>query len=197
MAIAAPAAAGFALFVSVLAVQLLPFLGHPRTTTAAQASPLNGAVLQVLLPLAVMETLFAAVAFHRRRPDHIAFSAAAGDRRLSELVAFLLCAAAGILEFFLFVQREGGGEAVGAQQARALGLTSARALPAAAAATFFLGMSLIFVHVCAGGVGGGGGAVAGDDDAPAPEPVVWVLAEMTVDAAAALVCLMAMALYTL
>ncbi|XP_062227548.1 uncharacterized protein LOC133925815 [Phragmites australis] len=177
-----------ALLMSTIAVQVPSFLDQSATTaTSAQASPLDGAVLQVLLPLAVMEALFTAVAFHlpprapRRRRG-------VGNRGLSELVAFILCLAVCLLEFFLFVQPSGGVD--GGAQARALGLAAVRALPASATVTFFLGMALIYLHV-----GTGGGRAGGNG--PVPEPAVRLLTETTLEAAAALIGMMAMAVYTI
>ncbi|PUZ61778.1 hypothetical protein GQ55_4G304600 [Panicum hallii var. hallii] len=175
--------AAVALCASTIAVHLSSVL-DPSATTAAtpvEASPpLDGAVLQVLLPFIVMEALFAAGPFVYRHALH---GAGAGNRRLTELVAFILCVVVGFLEFFLFVQPAGGAVDGGAQ-ARALGLAALRALPASATATFFLGVALVHAHV-------GGG------DGPLPEPAVRFLTEMTLEAAAALIGVMAMVIYTL
>nr|CAB3502437.1 unnamed protein product [Digitaria exilis] len=174
-----------ALCVSTAAVQLPSVLdpsSAPTTTaTSAEASsrPLDdGAILKIFPPLIVMEALFVAVPFvvhrHGRRGN---------IRRLressSELVAFALCVVVGLLEHFLLAQQPAGGEAVGGRAAAALGLAALRVLPASAAATFFLGAALVYAHV------GGGG------DGPVPEHAVRILSAMTLEAAAALIGIMA------
>ncbi|CAN6178893.1 unnamed protein product [Urochloa humidicola] len=193
--------AGFALVVSTIAVQLPSFLDPSATATATSAEaepsppPLDGAALQILLPFVVMEALFAAAPFLYRRHAHRAAPALAdgagsggGDRRLAELVAFIACVAVALLEHFLFIRPTGGAAAVdgsGAQARRALGLAALRALPASAAATFFLGVALVYAHLAGG-------------NRPVPEPAaVRILAEMTFDAAAALMGIMAVAVCTL
>ncbi|XP_062233364.1 uncharacterized protein LOC133930678 [Phragmites australis] len=185
-----------ALCTSIIAVQVPYFLDQQGTTsrsTSSQASPLDGAVLQVLLPLATTGVLFTAVAYVYSHLHHAAAAAAgagAGNRRLWEVVTFIFCPLIGRLGFFLFFQQPAGGVDGGAQ-ARALGAGAVHVLPAAATVTFFLGMALVFVHVCAGGEGGGG-AVAGDEPIQA---VVGILTEMALGAAAALIILMTMAVY--
>ncbi|KAF8783947.1 hypothetical protein HU200_000122 [Digitaria exilis] len=175
-----------ALCVSTAAVHLPsvldPSSAPTATATSAEASsrPLDdGAILKILPPLIVMEALFVAVPFvvhrHGRRGN---------IRRLrressSELVAFALCVVAGLLEHFLLAQQPAGGEAVGGRAA--LGLAALRVLPASAAATFFLGAALVYAHV-----GGGGGG-------PVPEHAVRILSAMTLEAAAALIGIMATA----
>jgi len=92
----------------------------------------------------------------------------------------------------LFVAQAPGGGGAEDGAARDLGLAALRELPAAATATFFLGILLIIVgHIRAGGEGGGGAVAA---IAPIEAPV-GLLAKMAIGAAAGLVCLMAMALY--
>ncbi|CAL5046642.1 unnamed protein product [Urochloa decumbens] len=190
--------AGFALVASTAAVQLPSFLDPSATATATSAkaeasSPLDGTVLlQILLPLAVTEALFAAVPFlYRRHERRAAAAAAGGDRRRlpeSELFAFISCVAVSLLEHFLFVPRAGGAAAAdgGAAQARrVLGLAALRVLPSSAAATFFLGVALVYAHLAGG-------------NRPVPEPAaVRILAEITLDAAAALMFIMAVAVCTL
>ncbi|XP_062228435.1 uncharacterized protein LOC133926484 isoform X2 [Phragmites australis] len=183
--VSATAVAFLALCASFIAVQVPSFSDQPGTTnTPAQAAPSNGA-LQVMLPLATMETIFTAVAFIYGHQHHAA--AAAGNWRLSEFIIFILCPLIGRLEFFLFVQQPVGG-VDDAAHARALGMAAVHVLPAAATVTFFLGMALVFVHVCAGG----GGAVA--EDGPI-QAVLGVLPKMVLGAAAALISLMAMVVY--
>jgi hypothetical protein len=82
----------------------------------------------------------------------------AGNKRLPELATFVLCGAAGVLQFTLFVQPSGGAvdDDVGGVLARALGRAALDALPDGAAAVFFLGITLVIAHIRAGG---GGGAV--------------------------------------
>lgn len=133
--------------------------------------------------MAATATLFSSVAFMYRHLHRAAAAAAgAGTRRLLEVVTFIMCAAVGLLEFFLFVQPAGGVD---------LGMAAVDALPAAATVTFFLGMTLIIVHIRAGGEGGGG-AITGNRPVPAP---VELLKKVALGAAAALVSQMAMALY--
>ncbi|KAK3131871.1 hypothetical protein QOZ80_6AG0512640 [Eleusine coracana subsp. coracana] len=158
------------------------------TTTTTTQVPTKS-THQLVLPVAAAATLalLAAVSLVFRHLHH----AQAGDRRLSEPVAFTLCASAGILQYVLFVQKPAGFVIDVGARARALGLAAARALPVAATVSFFLAVALVLVvHVRGGGARGRGGAVAGDD------PVVQVLSKMAVEAAAVLVGLMAMALYT-
>lgn len=188
----------FALCVSTVAIQLPSVLAPSAATTpatsAAEASPpLDDAVpLQILLPLIVMEALFVvAVPFVYRHGHHrAAVAAGAGNRRFlesSELLAFALCVVVGLLDHFLLAHQPAGGGAPAdggaqAQARRALGLVALRVLPSSAAATFFLGLALVYAHV----------VVAGSDDGPVPQPAVRILAEMTIEAAAALVGIMAM-----
>ncbi|AQL01303.1 hypothetical protein ZEAMMB73_Zm00001d045008 [Zea mays] len=110
-------------------------------------------------------------------------------RSISGLLIFVLCVSAGTLELIVFGKAAVGGTA----EARALGLPDLPALPAAATATFFSGMTLVIVaaHRRAGGEdeGGGGGAVAGDG-----RPTQGLLRLTAGAAAAALVGLMAMPL---
>ncbi|RLN12893.1 hypothetical protein C2845_PM09G05900 [Panicum miliaceum] len=183
-------AAAPALCAAFTALELFNLLDPQRTgagSTAADRAPALRGAVRAFPPLAAaawglsLLAFFASVAFiysHLRRAGAAA-AAGAGNRRLPELVTFTLCASAGFLQFLLFVVQAPGGVDDGA--ARALGLAALRALPAAATATFFLGILLIIVgHIRAGGEGGGG-AVAG------------VLAKMAIGAAAGLVCLMATA----
>ncbi|TVU01817.1 hypothetical protein EJB05_52719, partial [Eragrostis curvula] len=190
MAIDVGATAGVALAVSIIALHLLSFLDHSGTATTPQALPAaHNSALQVFLSLAGMEGLVAAVAFiygemHRAR----AAGAGAVNRRISERVTTILCASVSLLFSVLFVQPAGGADDDGAA-ARALGAVALRALPAAATATFFLGVMLIYAHV-SNRVGAGAGA------GPVPEPAVNLLAKITLGAAVAVVSLMAMALNT-
>jgi hypothetical protein len=142
------------LCVASAAIDLFPFLellsrsGTSACTRAATAS--DDAVVQVLLPLAATASLFSGVAvIHLHH---------AGNKRLPELATFVLCGAAGVLQFTLFVQPSGGAvdDDVGGVLARALGRAALDALPAGAAAVFFLGITLVIAHIRAGG---GGGAV--------------------------------------
>ncbi|KAL6606824.1 hypothetical protein ACP70R_042477 [Stipagrostis hirtigluma subsp. patula] len=185
---AAPDVALAALCAAIIAAE---HLGQPGagTTASTEAPPLNGAV-QVVPPMAATVALFTAVALIYRRLRHAA--AGAGNRRFWDLVTFILCAAAGILEFFLFVQ-PAGGMVDGGALARALAGAAVRALPAAATVTFFLAMSLIFVRVRAGEGGDEGGCAAGDGPIQAAEKL---LTKTTLGAAAALIILMAVAFFT-
>ncbi|CAN6178898.1 unnamed protein product [Urochloa humidicola] len=190
---AIPAAAP-ALCTAVGAVELFCLLfPQPGAYTTAQAQALRSAV-RAFLPLAAAGGLFTSVLLIYRHFRGAA-DAAARNRRLSEILA-LLFASAGLLYFFLFVAQApagaGGVDPAGAA-ARELGLAALRALPAAAAVTFYLGMLLIIIrHIRAGGEGGGG-AVAGNG--PVEAPAAGLLDKMAIGAAAGLVCLMAIALY--
>jgi hypothetical protein len=160
------------------------------TTTTTTQIPMTTYVHLVLsFAATAMAALFAAVALIFR---HLQRHAAAGNRRLSDLVAFTLFTSAAILEYVIFADPADAGviiNGVGAR-ARALGLVAARMLPASATATFFLGMALVSVRVCAGGGGRGG---AGDGDGHA----VGILSKMALEAAAVLVGLMTAALCTM
>ncbi|KAJ1253936.1 hypothetical protein BS78_K151100 [Paspalum vaginatum] len=109
---------------------------------------------------------------------------AAGNGRLWRRFT-VLCTATGALHLFFFVLQPAGG--VG--DVRALGLAAARALPVSAVACFFLGMVLIILaHIRAGGEGGGGAFGVADGQ-------IRFLTRVAFGAAAAVVWLMAMAIY--
>uniref|UniRef100_A0A0A9BZY9 Uncharacterized protein n=1 Tax=Arundo donax TaxID=35708 RepID=A0A0A9BZY9_ARUDO len=196
--VASPFAVAVAdLCAAITAIEIFNFLTPQPcagTTASTPTPPLDIAALAVFLPLAATTVaLHAAVGLiyrHLHRAGPAAAGAGAGARRISELVAFM-CAAVGFLEILLLVQPAGGVD--GGAQARALGMAAVDALPAAATATFFLGMILIIAHIRAGGEGGGG-AVA--DNRPVPAPGVELLRKMALGAAAVLVSLMAMSLST-
>ncbi|CAN6172924.1 unnamed protein product [Urochloa humidicola] len=178
---AIPAAAP-ALCTAIGAVELFCLLfPQPGAYTTAQAQALRNAV-RAFLPLAAAGGLFTSVLLIYRHLRGAAADAAARNRRLSEILA-LLFASAGLLYFFLFVAQApagaGGVDPAGAA-ARELGLAALRALPAAAAVTFYLGMLLIIIrHIHAGGEGGGG-AVAGNG--PVEAPAVGLLDKMAIGA---------------
>ncbi|RCV20679.1 hypothetical protein SEVIR_4G074000v4 [Setaria viridis] len=180
-------AAAFAdLWAAITAIQLYysinlqPGAGATTTATSADQTAASVGDFQIFLTLVAAGGLYAAVALvYRSLHQAEAAGAGGGDRRPSDLVAFIF-AAAGVLEYFLFVDDVG-----------ALGLAAARVLPAASIGTFFLGMVLIIlVHIRAGGEGGCG-AVVGDGPIQAP---VWIITKMAFAAAAGLVALMAIAL---
>ncbi|CAN6208336.1 unnamed protein product [Urochloa humidicola] len=196
------------LFLAIAALELFSFLDPQTgagTTASAQQAPLldSAAEVEVWLPSAAAAGLLfiAAVAstYHhlsRRR------AGACNRRRLSGLIVSALCVSVGTLEHLLFAQAAGAGGGVDrggaqAQAARALGVAALRTLPAVATAAFYWGiMMLVFVaHIRAGGEGGGGAAAAGDGHGPVQAGRVRVLTEVAVGAAAALVCMMALALY--
>jgi hypothetical protein len=161
-----------------------PQLAADSTMASAEA-PLLHVAAEVLPPLASAAVLFLAA---------VSVAGAGNGRRrrsISGLLIFVLCVSAGTLELIVFGKAAGGGG--GAAEARALGLPDLPALPAAATATFFSGMTLVIVaaHRRAGGEdeGGGGGAVAGDG-----RPTQGLLRLTAGAAAAALVGLMAMPL---
>jgi len=199
MARAAFTAAFADLWAAITAIQLYDLLnlqpgaGASATTPSAQASASVGD-FQIFQMLVAAGGLYAAVALIYRHVLQAEAAAAAGAgnrRRLSGGVVVLLIAAVSLLEFFLFVQ-EGASAVV--DVVGALGLAAFRAIPAAATATFFWGMMLMLIvvaHVRAGGEGGGG-ALAGDGQIQGP---VRFITNVAFAAAAALVCLMAFALY--
>ncbi|KAJ1258472.1 hypothetical protein BS78_10G078000 [Paspalum vaginatum] len=158
------------------------------TAAAAQGAPLPHGGGRELFLLAATGGLLTAAALTYRHVHH----AGAGNRRLPGPLAFMLCTSAGALQFLVFVVQPAGGADPGDHAARALGLAARGALPAAAACSFYLGMLLIVTgHIRAGGEGGGG-VVAGDEPTPAPVGLI-ILTKMALGAAAALVCLIAMA----
>nr|CAB3504492.1 unnamed protein product [Digitaria exilis] len=197
---AAASAAGFVdLLAGVIALEIF-FLLDPQsagagTTTPSPRAPLldsAAAALGLLVPLGAAGALFTAAAvIYRRHMGHAAVpvtGAAAAIRRLrlSEVVVFIMCVAAGVLDFFFFVRPAGGAKDHGAQAARALGMAAHRALPAASTAAFFWGMMLIIIaHVRAGGEGGGG-AIAGAGRGANQEGAVRLLTNVAVGAAAGL-----------
>ncbi|OQU76016.1 LOW QUALITY PROTEIN: hypothetical protein SORBI_3010G075800 [Sorghum bicolor] len=192
MVTAVSAAAVVDLCAAFIALDIFTFLDPQlgADPSAEEAALLDSAV-ELLLPLAALGTLATGITVIYRHLQHSAAAAAgaAGSRRLYRFFA-ILCASAGTLEFFFFPAGSAGGN-FGAQ-ARALGLVAARVLPAAAAATFFLGMALIIVsHIRAGGEGGGG-AFAGDGHI---QGAVSFLTKTAFAAAAALIWLTALALY--
>jgi hypothetical protein len=163
------------------------------TTSAAQAASASVGEFEILVALVVaVGAFYAAVALIYRHIHQAEAAAGAGNRPLSDRMTFvvlLAVAAAGLLEFFLFVQVVpcAVDDIVGA-----LGLAAFRALPAAALATFFLGMMLIIVaHVRAGGEGGGGGVFVGDGQI---QGAVSILTKTAFAAAAGLFFLMVIAL---
>ncbi|WVZ82096.1 hypothetical protein U9M48_029398 [Paspalum notatum var. saurae] len=162
--------------------------GGGAAAAAAQGAPPppHGGGGRELLLLAATGGLLTGAALTYRHVHH----AGAGNRRLPGTLTFTLCASAGALEFLVFVlpAGDGGGADPGEQAGRALGLAALRALPAAAAVTFYLGMLLIVVgHIRAGGEGGGG-VVAGHEPIPAPVGLT-ILTKMALGAAAALLAL--------
>ncbi|KAF8783949.1 hypothetical protein HU200_000124 [Digitaria exilis] len=184
------------LCVAISALELAILLDPQRTPSGTQQAPppLRGAIW-AFLPLPAVGALFASVALVYLHFYRAAAATAAGHRRLPELVVFMLCASVAFLHFFLFVQEAPapGGVDYGHEAARELGLAALRALPAAATASFFLGMMLIIVgHIRAGGEGGGG-AVAVAGHGPIEAPVVGILVKVASAMAAALVLLMGMA----
>ncbi|KAG2621565.1 hypothetical protein PVAP13_3NG254656 [Panicum virgatum] len=184
-------AAAAALWAAITAVELVNILDPHSGAQSLQ--PPHGKVRDLLM-LAATGGLFTAATFIYRQVRRVHRAGGAGNgadnRRLSDLFA-LLCASAGALEFFIFVQPASGSGTDAGEQARALGLAALRALPAAATATFFLAMMLIVVrHIRAGGEGGGGVVAAGQ----APVGLL-LLTKMALAATVALVFLMAGALY--
>ncbi|PWZ08120.1 hypothetical protein Zm00014a_041820 [Zea mays] len=175
-----------------LAFTFLQISTFPDPQLAADSTaeaPLLHVAAEVLPPLASAAVLFLAAVS--------VAGAGNGQRRrsISGLLIFVLCVSAGTLELIVFGKAAGGGG--GAAEARALGLPDLPALPFAATATFFSGMTLVIVaaHRRAGGEdeggGGGGGAVAGDGR---PTQGLLRLTAGAAAAAAALVGLMAMPL---
>jgi len=193
--------AALCLALAFAALDLFTFLDSQGGAGTMTSAPLLDIAAELLSPLGALGALCVAVAltYHHlsRRRRHAAaapVAAGAGNERpaISGLVIFVLCVSAGTLEFIVFGhgQAAGGGGGGGAGHgvhAHALGLAALRALPAAATATFFLGMMLIIIaHVRAGGA-----VVAGDATI---QGLLRVLTKVAAGAAAALVGLMAMAL---
>ncbi|XP_066371104.1 uncharacterized protein [Miscanthus floridulus] len=182
-----------ALCAAMSAVELANLLGPlpgASTTVAAQAPPLHSGVRDLLL-LASAAGFSVSVTFIYRHVLH----QDAGNRRLPEIVSFMSCVCAGVLQFFLFVRAPGGADVDHGEQARALGLAALRVLPAAATVTFLGTMLIVAAHIRAGGEGGGGAvAVAGEEPMQAPVGLRF-LSRMALAAAAGLVCLMAIAFY--
>lgn len=183
--------------VAISAVELVHFLDPQLgagAAEAAQAPALGSAFRWAFLPLSAAWGFFTtSVALtYRRHLQRAGAADAGGNRRLSERVPFMLCASAGLLEFFLFVEQiPGGGVVDPSAAARELGRAALGALPYAATATFFLSMLMVIVgHIRAGGEGGGT-FVAGNG--PIEAPAGGVLAKMAIGAATGLVALMAMA----
>ncbi|KAG2610174.1 uncharacterized protein LOC120702933 [Panicum virgatum] len=200
-----PRAAYFAaaladLWAAITAIQLYyslnlqPGPGAGTSVTPSAQAPASVGDFHIFLTLVAAGGLYAAVALIYRHLHQLQAAAVAGAgnrRRLPDSVVVLLIAAVSLLEFFLFVQ-EGASAVV--DVVGALGLAAFRAIPAAATATFFWGMMLMLIvvaHVRAGGEGGGG-ALAGDGQIQGP---VRFITNAAFAAAAALVCLMAFALY--
>lgn len=188
-----------ALCASTSAVHMVSFLNPwpgSSAMVAAQAPPAvhSGVRIRDLQLLASAAGFFISVGFIYRHHLH----RGAGNRRLPEIVPFILCVCAGVLQFLLFVgasAASGGAYVVDHRaEARALGLAALRVLPAAATVTFFLGTMLIFAAlISAGGVGGG---AAGEGEEPIQAPVgLRLLSRMALAAAAALFCMMAVAVY--
>lgn len=153
-------------------------------TVAAQAPPAvhSGVRIRDLQLLASAAGFFISVGFIYRHHLH----RGAGNRRLPEIVPFMLCVCAGVLHFLLFVgasAASGGADVDHGAEARALDLAALRVLPAAATVTFFLGTMLIFAaRISAGG------------EEPVQAPVgLRLLSRLALAAAAALVCMMAVA----
>jgi hypothetical protein len=191
------AAAVVDLCAAFIALDSFPFLDAQLGADPSAQAALLDSVVELLLPLAALGALATAAAAIYRYLQHSAAAAAgaAGSRRLCRLFA-ILCASVGTLEFFFFVhvQPAGVGGDVGARaQARALGLAAARVLPAAAVATFFLGMALIIVGHIRAGDEGGGGAFAADGHIQG-QGAVSFLTKTALAAAAALIWLTALAL---
>ncbi|XP_021304649.1 uncharacterized protein LOC8077312 isoform X2 [Sorghum bicolor] len=174
-----------------LANLLDPRPGASATVTVAAQAPALHSGVQDLLLLASAAGFSVSVAFVYRYLHR-----GAGNRRLPEIVSFMLCICAGVLQFLLFVLTPGGADVDHGEQARALGLAALRVLPAAATVTFFLGtMLIVAAHIRAGGEGGGGTiAVAGEEPIQAPVGLRF-LSRMALAAAAGLVCLMAIAVH--
>ncbi|OEL23065.1 hypothetical protein BAE44_0015916 [Dichanthelium oligosanthes] len=170
MAASARNIACFALLVSIVSLKVPSPINQRctsagTTTTAGVASAsaqpphFDDGALQAVLALAGMEALFIAAAIVYSHHLHHAAAVGANNWSISELVFFILCQQAGFLQFLLFVQQpaDGGGAD---DEAHALGISAAHALPGVASVTFFLGIFLVYApHVGSGG-GGAGGAIA-------------------------------------
>ncbi|KAF0903772.1 hypothetical protein E2562_029880 [Oryza meyeriana var. granulata] len=148
----------FGLLVSMYATG---FFSHLDVQSGAknfvQAPPLDAAVQTVLLVAAAMVALNTAVALiYACLYNAAAGGGGAADRRIPQVVYFIMFASFGVLHVFLVPQP---GAIDGGQDLLPLAIAVVRVLrPAAAAATFFLSVTLIYAHVRAGGAGGAGGA---------------------------------------
>lgn len=164
------------------AVGMVSFL-NPWPGASATVAVHSGVRIRDLQLLATAAGVFISVGFIYRHLHR-----GASNRRLPEIVPFMLCVCAGVLHFLLFVgasAASGGADVDHGAEARALGLAALRVLPAAATVTFFLGTMLIFAaRISAGG------------EEPVQAPVgLRLLSRMALAAAAALVCMMAVAVY--
>lgn len=175
-------------------VGMVSFL-NPWPGASATVAVHSGVRIRDLQLLATAAGVFISVGFIYRHLHR-----GAGNRRLPEIVPFMLCVCAGVLQFLLFVgasAASGGADVVDHRaEARALGLAALRVLPAAATVTFFLGTMLIFAALISAGGEGGGAAAAGEGEEPIQAPVgLRLLSRMALAAAAALFCMMAVAVY--
>lgn len=175
----------FGLWAAISAVQISPYLDHPGTNMdGARAPLLDAAVLEVVLPLAAIQALFTAVTFIYVHIHNGGGGGAAGavNRRIPEVVTFILSVSIGLLELFLFPQTGAIDDDV---QATPLGAAAAHALLPSATVTFFLAMTLIYVHVRTGG--GANGPVQAD---------VELLTKMTLGATLFSLMAIVLAVYT-
>uniref|UniRef100_A0A0E0L917 Uncharacterized protein n=1 Tax=Oryza punctata TaxID=4537 RepID=A0A0E0L917_ORYPU len=174
----------FGLLVSMYATGFFAYLdlqSGGESCSVRAAPPLDAAVHTMLLAAAAAMVGFnTAVALMYARLGGGGDGAV--DRRIPQVVYLILFASSGVLHVFLVSQP--GAIDGGQDQLPLAAVAVARVLrPAAAAATFFLSMTLIYAHVRAGGGGEGGAAAAAAGNVPFPTTTVELLAKMVLAAA--------------
>lgn len=138
------------LWVAIGAIEHISFLDQSDAMNLAQAAPLD-ATIQVMLPVAAIGTFDTAVTLIYVHL-HNGGGGGAGNGRIPEVVTFILCASTVVLELLQ------PGAMDGVAQSPPLGAAVHVFLPAAATATFFLSITLIYLHArTVRGAGAGNG----------------------------------------
>uniref|UniRef100_A0A0E0DYI5 Uncharacterized protein n=1 Tax=Oryza meridionalis TaxID=40149 RepID=A0A0E0DYI5_9ORYZ len=175
----------FGLLVSMYATGFFPYVdvqSGGESCVVRARPPLDAAVHTMLLTAAVAMVGFnIAVALIYARLGG-GGGGGAVDRRIPRVVYLILFASSGVLHVFLAPQP---GAIDGGQDLLPLAAVAvARVLrPSAAAATFFLSMTLIYAHVRAGGEAGAAAAGAAAGNVPIPTTTVELLAKLVLAAA--------------